>query len=592
MARIQILSNQVANQIAAGEVVERPFSIVKELVENALDANSTQIDVVLEQGGVKSISIEDNGIGIEKEDLFLALSRHATSKINSPKDLEEINSLGFRGEALASISSVAQITLTSKYHQSEMAFSINNEQNITPASRPYGTKILVENLFYNVPARRKFLKAERTEFGYIDSLMKRLLLSNFDVGFSLKHNNKLIYNHPIAKTNEEKNKRLKQSLGETFLTQNFIVNHQVNGLSLVGWAGLPTLNRAQMDMQFFYVNGRVVRDKVITHAIRQAYQDVLFHGRHPVFVLYLTCPASMVDVNVHPAKTEVRFRESQAIHQFIYKALKQQITTPMAEKTVDEVVPPAPAREFKQQQWNFSNITPSARGSFATAEKLYQQPTNTLPSQVENHISPEKITATDADIDYPLGFALAQLHGIYILAQNKKGLVIVDMHAAHERITYEKLKTQYEESHIKSQPLLLPQNFKTSETEVKIVLEQQSFWQALGFDLDVLGEDTIVIRAVPTVLNKENTEGLIKDVIADFNEYGSSDRVIEHINEVLSTMACHGSVRANRTMNINEMNALLREMEITQKADQCNHGRPTWLQYSIADLDKLFKRGQ
>jgi DNA mismatch repair protein MutL len=589
MNRIQILSNQLANQIAAGEVVERPASIVKELLENSLDAGATQIEITIEQGGIKLIRIQDNGTGIVKDDLKLALSRHATSKIQNPIDLENINSLGFRGEALASIASIAQIKIISHHYESELAFEIGNEQVIKPASQPIGTRIIVENLFYNVPARRKFLKTENTEYRYINDLLKQFLLSRFDVAFSFKHNNKIIFSHPIATTLEDKNTRLKQVLGAPFLEQNFTIDEQKSALSLTGWAGLPTLNRSQMDMQFFYVNGRIVKDKIINHAIRRAYSDVLFSGRHPVFVLYFTCPTPWVDVNVHPAKTEVRFRETQTIHQFIYHSLKKHI-----DGTMNESIPTnidnqntQSAQEFKQQQWQFS--TPSHNYGFKNIEKLYAPLPQTASGQ---NLETTIVENVDKIADYPLGYALAQLHGIYILAQNQSGLIVVDMHAAHERITYEKLKKQYDNNSLKMQTLLLPQTLHCSEQEVAIVEKEKNFFISLGFELDVLGSDSIVIRAVPTLLNKENIESLIKDVLADLNETNFSNRLEEHLNEVLSTMACHGSIRANRTLTIDEMNGLLRQMEETEKIGQCNHGRPTFFQYTIKELDSLFKRGQ
>ena len=595
MARIKVLSSQVANQIAAGEVVERPFSIVKELVENSLDAAATQIDVVIEQGGMRAIRVSDDGCGIVKDDLALALSRHATSKIYSRNDLNDIKTLGFRGEALASIASVSQMSITSRHQDSDMAYIIDHQQNIKPAARPKGSQIVVENLFYNVPARRKFLKTERTEFAHIDTLLKRLLLCRFDVGFSLTHNGKLLYNHAVAQSDADQQARLKHVLGESFLTQNFAVDCQTGELSLSGWAGLPTLNRAQMDLQFFYVNGRIVRDQIIQHAIRQSYQDVLFSGRHPVFVLYFTCPTNQIDINVHPAKTQVKFAMAQQVHQFIVHSMKKYLDQPLlaGESSFKPASPSSqptnhPA-DRRQRQFSFTQSTPVDLDNIA---KLYRSPNPPNQQPTQNNQQTPISAPNDQTEDNPLGEALAQLHQIYILAQNKHGLVIVDMHAAHERITYEKLKQQYQAQRIKSQPLLLAQTFQCSEQEARVVEQQQHFFKSLGFELAVLSADSIVIRAVPTLLAKHDLTALIKDVLADFSVFDQSNRIEENINDVLATMACHSSVRANQLLSIEQMNALLRAMEETERSAQCNHGRPTWTQYSIDQLDKLFQRGQ
>lgn len=590
MARIEILQEQVANQIAAGEVVERPASIVKELLENSLDANSKQIDINIVDGGVKSIHIIDDGDGILKEDLELSLARHATSKIHSASDLAEISSFGFRGEALASITSVAQVKIISKYKTEDLAFELDNNKEIKPQSHPKGTTVIVENLFYNIPARRKFLRKARTEFIHIENLFKKIVLSNFDVGFSLKHNNKLIYKFKIANNDAEKLQRLSQILAKEFVDNSIYIAETINNLTLSGWIGLPTFNRSQTDMQFFYVNKRAVKDKVVSHAVRQAYQDVLFHGRHPIYVLYLTCNPKFVDVNVHPAKTEVRFSESQLIHQFIYKSLKNKIGTPLnnePSKTRLNFSTFGINSKQKNQRFNFSV---KDEVNFENIDKLYgpsksanKTQSNTISSDIYEYLSSE---------NHPLGYALGQLHGVYILAQNENGLVIVDMHAAHERITYEKLKSQNKTKKIKAQNLLVPESINLTKTEVQIAANSKKEFKNLGFDIDVLSENSIAIRTIPVVLIEADIKSLIKDVIADFNKYAKSSRIKESINEILATIACHSSIKANRKLTIDEMNNLLREMEKTKRIDQCNHGRPTWVEYSLKDLDNIFKRGQ
>ncbi len=601
--RIHSLPTQLINQIAAGEVVERPSSVVKELVENSFDAGACQVSIEIEQGGMRLIKIRDDGCGIDKDDLPLALSRHATSKIASLQDLEQVASMGFRGEALPSISSVSRLTLISRIPDTDCAWSVHadgSEQDFNPQPDPHppGTTIEVRDLFYNTPARRKFLKTEKTEFAHIETLIQRMALSRFDIAFSLQHNQKDVLKLKPALTVEQQNQRVAGICGSAFIENAVTIDFAASGLQLTGWVGLPTFSRSQQDMQFFYVNNRLVKDKLIAHAVRQAYQDVLFHGRHPVFVLYLILDPTLVDVNAHPAKLEVRFREGRLVHDFLFSALHRSLADlrpgfqDIATTTRDlphSALPPIP-------------ISPN--NPPATYQSRPPQQSH-LPIQVEEHIrqyaklvpdmlsaAPAQPETTTADGFPPLGYAIAHLHSIYILSETRTGVILVDAHAAHERVTYERLKHQYQHGTLASQPLLLPIKITVSPAEADLAEQSPEIFTSLGFDVGRLGPETLVLRAVPALLRNTDVETLLRDVLADLVEHGMSQRVQEHIQELLATMACHGSVRAHRRLSIDEMNALLREMETTERSGQCNHGRPTWIALSTAELDKFFLRGQ
>lgn len=626
-SRIHVLDSALANQIAAGEVVERPASVVKELLENSIDAGATRIDVELEQGGVKLVRVRDNGAGIDAEDSELAFGRHATSKILSQDDLDGIASLGFRGEALASIASVSRMTIQSSRHGASSGWSQQCDgshiQSRKPDGHPPGTCMTVRDLFYNTPARRKFLKQERTELGHCEEVVRRVAISHFDLAISLRHNGKVLFSLPQALSAAEQKRRLSQLCGNAFTDSVIEVERAAVGLSLHGWIARPTFNRSQADLQYFYVNGRVVRDKTVSHAIRQAYRDVLFHGRHPAFVLYLDLDPQAVDVNVHPTKHEVRFRESRSVHDFIYRSLHQLLADVRPENAIHSADPNASAAAVGQvspinsggmtdaQQSTLGLQTPgwggtgdairgfgsgvdgglASNGSVAEQIAFYR---GVHPNTESNGLDPSQPISPQAnDGEFPpLGYALAQLKGIYILAENNEGLIVVDMHAAHERIVYEKLKRQQSEQGVQTQPLLVPLSIHVSDKEAGFCEEQQVFLNSLGLGLERMGQQTLVLRSVPVLLHREDAEQLVRDVLADIAEFGHSNRVSDRIDELLSTMACHGSVRANRQLTVPEMNALLREMEVTERSGQCNHGRPTWSQVSLAELDKLFLRGQ
>lgn len=593
--RIHALPTVLVNQIAAGEVVERPASVIKELVENSLDAGATQIDVSVEQGGIKRMQIRDNGSGIHGDDLALALSRHATSKLQSLEELERISSMGFRGEALPSIASVSRLTMTSKARGEDQAHSITSDGEIMPAAHPQGTTLEVRDLFYNTPARRKFMRTEKTEFRHIDQLLRRLALSRFDVGFSLSHNRRQIFSLPAVSRADGNDQRIASLLGQGFVDNALCFEHEAVGLRLRGWVGLPTFSRSQADMQHFFVNGRMVRDKLVTHAIRQAYRDVLFHGRHPAYVLYLELNPVLVDVNVHPTKHEVRFREGRLVHDFLFRTLHQvladvrpgeQSNTPQLQPAATASTDPgSPAADFSaagdsQQRFplNMRESKPAAYRASMNMQRPPQLPVSEYESE-EQEIP-------------PLGYALAQLHGVYILAQNRDGMIVVDMHAAHERITYERMKIALQDSVLKSQPLLVPLSVKVSSREVELAIEQHEWFERLGMEVDQLGDETLVVRSMPVYLQGADPERLLRDLLSDLAMHGSSDRIQETINETLGTMACHGSVRANRRLTIEEMNALLRDMERTERSGQCNHGRPTWMAFELAEMDKWFGRGE
>lgn len=628
-SRIQLLSPRLANQIAAGEVVERPASVAKELLENSLDSGARRIDVEVEQGGVKLLRVRDDGSGISADDLPLALARHATSKIRELEDLEGVLSLGFRGEALASISSVARLTLTSRTAGATEAWQVETEgrdmtPRVQPAAHPVGTSVEVRDLFFNTPARRKFLKAEKTEFDHLQEVIRRLALARFDVGFHLRHNGKSVLSLHEAHDETARARRVGAICGPGFMEQALPIDVERNGLRLWGWVGLPTFSRSQADLQYFFVNGRAVRDKLVAHAVRQAYRDVLFNGRHPTFVLFLELEPNGVDVNVHPTKHEVRFREGRSVHDFLYGTLhraladvrpEDQLAAPAA---VPEIIRAtgAQAGEFGPQgemrlaspvleQPRAPQQSYAGGGSGAGYQYQYTpRPAQPLPAAEaqavyrefykpldEGVVATSTLPESQGDIP-PLGYALAQLKGIYILAENAIGLVLVDMHAAHERIMYERLKVAMASEGLSGQPLLVPETLALSQREADCAEEHAQWFQRLGFELQRLGPETLAIRQIPALLKQAEANRLVQDVLADLMEYGTSDRIQAHLNELLGTMACHGAVRANRRLAIPEMNALLRDMENTERSGQCNHGRPTWTQMGLDDLDKLFLRGR
>ena len=603
MSVIKVLSPQLANQIAAGEVVERPASVLKELVENSLDAGAQSIDIDIEQGGVKLIRIRDDGCGIEQDDLPLALSRHATSKIGNLEDLEAVSSLGFRGEALASIASVSRLTLTSCQGESGAWKAVSEgrdmEVDIEPASHPVGTSVEVRDLFFNTPARRKFLRTEKTEYNRIDESIKKLALSRFDVAFNLRHNQRAQLSLRPAATQLEKEKRVADICGAPFMEQALYVDNNRLGLRLWGWIGLPTFSRSQADLQHFFVNGRSIRDKVVTHAVRQAYQDVLYHGRHPAYVLFLEIAPTDVDVNVHPTKHEVRFRESGSIHSFISQTIKKALAEdrPQDHLQSNESFNPD-GGEFSSQplpraqnQWQPSmQFSGQGRSSHGTAAPM---------SAYQNLYATEQTSLAEMEADPdnqqdipPLGYAIAQLKGIYILAENREGMIVVDMHAAHERITYERMKSDFDDQGLVSQPLLVPESLAVSQREADAAEQHNEIFSRLGFTVERAAAESLIVREMPAILRGSEVESLLRDVLSDLLEHGTSERIRDHINEILSTMACHGSVRANRKLTIPEMNALLRDMEETERSGQCNHGRPTWSQLTLDQLDKLFLRGR
>ncbi len=606
MHNIQQLPPQLVNQIAAGEVVERPASVVKELIENSLDAGANRIEIDVEQGGVKLMRVRDNGVGVVENELALALSRHATSKVSSLEDLEAIQSMGFRGEALPSISSISRLKMTSRNQESESAWEISGdgsetEMTLRPAAHPQGTTVEVRDLFFNTPARRKFLRTEKTEFGHIETLVRRLALARFDVGFSLQHNRRQILSLPPCTQQIDRERRIADLLGAVFLENALYVEHEAVGLKFFGWVARPTFSRSQADMQFFYVNQRMVRDRLVTHAVRQAYQDVLYHGRHPAYLLFLELDPRKVDVNVHPTKHEVRFREGRLVHDFLFRGLHSALaeTRPQTADESDTATPAGGAFT--------GSLDSSASGSLQSRESIAGASTGAQhsmdwrvaerPSSYRAAFQAQKPSAaplpqSEDETLPPLGYALGQLQGVYVLAQNHDGLVLVDMHAAHERITYERFKQTYHDVGITRQPLLVPVTVRVSSREADLAEDQSSILESVGLEVSRLGADALAVRAIPAILQGADAERLLRDVLSDLAEFGESSRIKEEIDKVLATMACHGSVRANRRLTLDEMNALLRGMERTERADQCNHGRPTWVQLSMAELDKLFLRGR
>ena len=602
MRSIKVLPDLLISQIAAGEVVDRPASVLKELLENSLDAGAREIQVLLDSGGVARIQVEDDGDGIAREDFELALARHATSKIRSLEDLEAVGSLGFRGEALASIASVARVTLTSRNADSQHAHSLDSEGPVTgsvePAARQPGTTITVADLYFNTPARRKFMRTEATEFGHCEGVLQRVALARPDVAFLLKHNGRVSAHYRVQTVAE----RVAAILGKEFSAASLAVEAEAGTLSLRGFAGAPQAARSRADQQYFFVNGRYVRDRLLSHAAREAYADVLHGDRQPAYALFLELDPRGVDVNVHPAKTEVRFRDSRSIHQFVFHAVKRALSgsaseTPVAYAQLDaqaNSIAPRPAfRPFQpglgveQPVAAYGNLfAPAASGTAAVSDAgrpAIPQPAGLPRSEAR----PGSRPAAQA-----LGYAIAQLHGIYILAQNEAGLVLVDMHAAHERIVYEKMRQSLDAGELQRQSLLVPAMFQADSVEVATAEEQQEALDRLGFEIGVASPTTLAVRAVPASLAGGDLPSLARSVLADLREFGATEALATRRDELLSTMACHAAVRANRILSVPEMNALLREMEQTERSGSCNHGRPTWYQLSLSDLDRLFLRGR
>ncbi|CAG9242549.1 DNA mismatch repair endonuclease MutL [Paraburkholderia caribensis] len=653
---IQPLPDQLISQIAAGEVVERPASVVKELLENALDAGAKTLRILLDEGGVKRISITDDGCGIPEGELALALMRHATSKIRSLAELEAVATLGFRGEALASIASVSDMHITSRTENDSHATRIDAQTGaLSPAAGTRGTTIEVRELYFNTPARRKFLKSEQTELGHCMEMIRRAALARPDVAISVLHNGRAVEHWNAS----DPATRVAKILGETFATAHLPLDESAGPLAVYGCAGLPTASRGRADQQYFFVNGRFVRDKLLTHAVRAAYEDVLHGDRYPSYVLFLDLPPEAVDVNVHPSKIEVRFRDSRSIHQFVFHAVQRSLarhagaspeTTSGGHAARIEPMPmpfPTPATPATPTTPGSFGSTPLG-GGFRVSDGGSSQPGNTwlrqarmtqgtlpvaqplalydalfgrkdtgagtlqgtttfelrdAPDTADGVVAPSPFAgfapqppiapqSFDAHDEQPLGFALGQIHGIYVLAQNARGLVIVDMHAAHERILYEQFKNALVDRAIAVQPLLIPVSMPADGVEIGVVEEERETLDALGFDLAVLSPTSIAIRAVPALLKDADLQALARAVLSDLHAYGGSRVLTERQHELLGTLACHHAVRANRRLTLDEMNALLRQMEATERADQCNHGRPTWYQLTLADLDRLFMRGQ
>lgn len=610
---IRILPELLINQIAAGEVVERPAAALKELLENSLDAAARRIDIDLAQGGIKRIRVADDGCGIAAEELPLAVARHATSKIRVLDDLERVASLGFRGEALASLAAISRLSISSRAESANYAsrFEIvgGEASAIEAAALERGTVVNAEDLFFNTPARRKFLKTEATEFGHCEDVAQRLALAVPEVAVSLTHNGRRLWQlHP-----GEPKTRVAAILGEEFAAASAEIDERAAAFSIVGWIGLPRYSRAGRDQQYLFVNGRFVRDKLLVHAIREAYSDVLHGGRHPAYALFLNLDPAMVDVNVHPTKAEVRFRDSRAAHQFVFHALNKALsvsaanTAPAVANPIDWITgqrgrngQTAPiSNTYSSQTWQRAIQPGFPHLNVREPNAFYEMLRGETPAQfsyLNNANNPVISDAQHHELSNqalpPLGFALAQLHSIYILAQNANGLVLVDMHAAHERIVYEKLKTALDLNQLASQPLIAPIAMALGERDMQLVADHRPFFEQLGFDLAAISPTEIAIRAGPAMLPSLDATAMLRELLDDLAEHGASRALTEKRDEILGTMACHGAVRANRQLAIPEMNALLRDMEATERSGQCNHGRPTWYQFALHDLDKLFMRGR
>ena len=595
--RIRMLDDGLINRIAAGEVVERPASILKELVENSLDAGATRVDIQAGQGGTRFIRVSDDGAGIHRDDLSLAVSRHATSKLQEPEQLHRIDTLGFRGEALPSIASVARLEIRSRVRGDDHGWRIlvdggRLESAAQPTAMDPGTEVRVSDLFYNTPARRKFLKTEKTELSHLERVVRWLALGNPETALSFSHNGRNAQHYPHHEGSDANTDRIALVCGDDFVAESLVVDETAAAMRLDGRLGRPTFSRSQRDMQYFFVNGRLVRDALVAHAVRRAYRDVLYHGRHPAFVLYLSLDPAAVDVNVHPAKTEVRFRDSRSVHDFIYTALHRVIAAG-GDHEDGEGSGPAPDPGLAASGAAFPGFSPRAQRPvpLRVAESLraYARLVDDAPPAV---VSPEEESDGDAGDVPPLGFALAQFKGVYILAENRDGLVLVDMHAAHERITYEKLKAQHARRDVRFQDLLVPVTVRVAPHEAELVSVHADELSALGFELQALGENVLVLRRMPSLLKQDDAHDLVRDIVSDLASRGGVESVGDRIDGILSTMACHGSVRANRRLTIPEMNQLLRDIEATERSGQCNHGRPTWKSVTLRELDGWFMRGR
>lgn len=578
--RIHLLDSVLSNQIAAGEVIERPASVVKELIENSLDANATKITTDIVEGGQSLICVSDNGVGIYHDDLSLALMRHATSKIHTYDDLMRVTSLGFRGEALASIASVSRMKMISATKEMNHGFYIKNNLDGTidtpaPIAHPIGTTVEVADLFYQTPARRKFLRAERTEFLHIETMMHRLALARCDVAFQLSHNQKEIFSFSSAVTLEDQEKRVAHIFGNEFMSHALHIMYESHALKLTGWIAEPRFSRAQSDLQMIYINGRFVRDKLISHAIREAYHDVLFHGRYPAFLLYLDVDPLAVDVNVHPTKQEVRFKDSQTIFAFVKRGVQEAL------------------KNIRPAAIVHSNSTDccEVQANFPDQQSMSFKVTEQMKSYHALHGSTD-IDENKREENFPLGFAKAQIHDVYILAQNELGMVLVDMHAAHERILYEKMKKNADKNTIVQQPLLIPIVLELSASELHAFETHHDCFSKMGFLIHMIGKNQIAIREVPALIKNKKIEILIRDVLSDLITKEKSTRIESVMNHVLSTVSCHAALRAPHPLTLIEMNAILRDMENTENSGCCNHGRPTWKQFSFSELDKLFFRGK
>jgi len=597
MGAIRAMPELLVSQIAAGEVVERPASVLKELLENSLDAGATEVQVTLAEGGAKRVQVDDDGAGIAQEDLPLALARHATSKIATLEDLEAVATMGFRGEALASIAAVARVELVSRARGAAHAWSVSVEggaaQPPRPAARAPGTTVSVQDLYFNTPARRKFLRTEATEFGHCDEAFRRVALARPELAFTLRHNGRVsahLAPQPLAA-------RAGALLGADFAAASLPLDERAGPLRLYGLAGTPQAARSRADAQYFYVNGRFVRDRLLAHAAREAYRDTLHGERQPAYVLFLELDPRGVDVNVHPAKTEVRFRDARAVHQFVFHALQRALAATAAEAPVSYAsvsgVGPAgmPARgPAIQPALGISEPVTAYRTGADTAWRGAPDLSPRAATGATAGAAPAALPASGKAP--PLGYALAQLHGVYILAQNEAGLVLVDMHAAHERILMEQLKLKLDAGAIERQQLLVPVVFRAEAIDVATAEDNRAALESLGLDVTVAGPNELAVRAAPALLAGGDVAALARALLAELREYGAAQVLAARQNELLATMACHAAVRANRTLSVPEMNALLREMEETERSGSCNHGRPTWYQLTLGDLDRLFLRGR
>ncbi|UHD16191.1 DNA mismatch repair endonuclease MutL [Thiocapsa bogorovii] len=606
---IRILSSHLVNQIAAGEVVERPASVAKELIENSLDAACTRVEIDVERGGIKRLRVRDDGRGIPPDELVLALSRHATSKVADLSDLEAVSTLGFRGEALPSIASVSRLRLVSRSRDEPTALEVTVGSDGAleaprPAAHPPGTSVDVQDLFYNTPARRKFLRSEKTELGHLEHVVRRIALARPEIAFQLRHNGRTLYDLPAAADAAGRRARLETLLGNAFAEQALTLDEEGVDLRLWGWVVRPAFSRSQADQQFFYVNGRMVRDKLVSHAVRQAFSDLLHHGRHPAYLLFLELPARMVDCNVHPSKHEVRFREGRQVHDFIFRVLQRRLSagvlgespsatggafgTGRGARAEDE--PVARLGGVSGPTMRLPLAVGDGRGGYAErlqADLAFQRP----PAGTGVDDAAERTSREDVE-GHPLGYAIAQINGVYLLAQTPDGLIIVDIHAAHERIGYERLKTSWHSGAVIRQPLLVPVSVAVAPREADLIASRTDDLAALGLVIDRIDSGTLVVREVPALLRQADHEGLVRDLLSDLAVHGSSARLDEAVNAVLSTMACHGAVRANRRLTLDEMNGLLRDMERAERIDQCNHGRPTWIRVGFDELDRWFSRGR